>query len=87
MKKKKKILQYTVYFLPEDDGDGFTVEVPALPGCVSYGKTVSQAKKNIQEAIELYLEVLAERGYKAPADDDPNFFKGKIVVSFHPRFA
>ena len=45
---------------PSDDG-GFTVTVPALPGCISEGDTREEALTNIREAIELYLE---------PVDDD-----------------
>ena len=45
---------------PSDEG-GYTVYVPALPGCVSEGKTKEEALKNIKEAVELYLE---------PVDDD-----------------
>jgi predicted RNase H-like HicB family nuclease len=45
---------------PSDEG-GFTVHVPALPGCVSEGETVEDALANIREAIELYLE---------PVEDD-----------------
>jgi predicted RNase H-like HicB family nuclease len=45
------------------DEDGvWVVECPAIPGCVSQGKTKEQAIKNIQEAIALCLEVRAERG-------------------------
>ena len=45
------------------DEDGiWVVECPSIPGCVSEGKTKSQALKNIKEAIELCLEVRAERG-------------------------
>jgi predicted RNase H-like HicB family nuclease len=40
---------------PSDDG-GYTVLVPALPGCISEGDTKEEALKNIREAIELYLE-------------------------------
>lgn len=40
---------------PSDEG-GFTVWVPALPGCISEGETAEEAMKNIREAIELYLE-------------------------------
>ena len=36
--------------------------VPALPGCISQGKTEGEAKKNIAEAIELHLSALAEDG-------------------------
>ena len=45
------------------DEDGIWVaECPAIPGCVSQGKTKPQALKNIKEAIALCLEVRAERG-------------------------
>ena len=44
-----------VHFEPSDEG-GYTVYVPALPGCISEGNTLEEARKNIREAIELYLE-------------------------------
>lgn len=45
--------------LIEQDEDGvFIAEVPALPGCISQGKTRTDALHNIQEAIEAYLESL-----------------------------
>ena len=40
---------------PSDEG-GYTVIVPALPGCISEGDTKEEALANIREAIELYLE-------------------------------
>jgi predicted RNase H-like HicB family nuclease len=47
----------------EKDEDGFFVAtVPALPGCISQGKTEKQALKNIKEAIELHVHTLAEDG-------------------------
>ena len=48
---------------PSDEG-GYTVIVPALPGCISEGDTREEAMKNIQEAITLYLE---------PIEDDMDF--------------
>jgi predicted RNase H-like HicB family nuclease len=45
------------------DEDGvWVVECPAIPGCVSQGKTKLAALTNIKEAIALCLEVRAERG-------------------------
>jgi len=42
--------------------DGYiVVECPSLPGCVSQGKTEEEALANIREAIELWLEVEAEK--------------------------
>ena len=48
----------------ERDEDGvWVVECPSIPGCVSQGKTKSEALANIREAIELCIEVRAEQGY------------------------
>ena len=47
---------------------GFWAEVPALPGCVSQGETMAELKKNIREAIALYLEVLRDEDRQAEPD-------------------
>ena len=45
-----------VLFEPSPEG-GYTVYVPALPGCMfPEGDTLDEARRNIREAIELYLE-------------------------------
>lgn len=48
-------MSFLAIFTQEKDGR-FSVTVPALPGCFSEGDTLDEAKKNIQEAMELYLE-------------------------------
>jgi predicted RNase H-like HicB family nuclease len=53
-------MKLQVVLEPSDEG-GYTVYVPALPGCISEGDTPEEAVKNICEAIELYLE---------PVEDD-----------------
>jgi predicted RNase H-like HicB family nuclease len=46
------------------DEDGiWIVECPSIPGCVSQGDTKDEALENIREAIQLCLEVRAEKGY------------------------
>ncbi|MGC1379027.1 MAG: type II toxin-antitoxin system HicB family antitoxin [Anaerolineales bacterium] len=50
-------LGYKVFLHKEPEG-GFTVTVPSLPGCVTYGETLEQAQTMAQEAIALYLESL-----------------------------
>ncbi|MEK6859587.1 MAG: type II toxin-antitoxin system HicB family antitoxin [Nanoarchaeota archaeon] len=42
--------------LDEQEEGGYTVYVPALPGCISEGDNIEEAVKNIKEAIELYLD-------------------------------
>ena len=48
-------MRFKVVLEKSDDG-GYTAYVPSLPGCISEGETKEEALKNIQEAIELYLE-------------------------------
>lgn len=48
-------MSYLAVFIQEKDGR-FSVSVPALPGCFSQGDTLEEAKKNIEEAIALYVE-------------------------------
>ncbi len=60
---------YRVLFRKEPEG-GFTAIVPSLPGCVSYGKTLEEAKAMVREAIELYLESLKAHGEPVPTEED-----------------
>uniref|UniRef100_A0A7V4G9P6 Type II toxin-antitoxin system HicB family antitoxin n=1 Tax=Desulfobacca acetoxidans TaxID=60893 RepID=A0A7V4G9P6_9BACT len=48
-------MKFRIVLEPSDEG-GYTVTVPALPGCISEGDTLEEAVRNIKEAIELYLE-------------------------------
>ncbi len=50
--------------LEKDDAGWFIASVPALKGCHTQGKTKKEALENVKEAIELYLEVKAERNFK-----------------------
>ena len=50
----RKIIHYNVIFHPEPEG-GFTVIVPSLPGCISYGKDLTEAKKMAVDAIRGYI--------------------------------
>lgn len=51
----------------ESDEDGmFVASCPSLPGCHSQGRTRDEARANIQEAAELYVESLREHGEPIP---------------------
>lgn len=55
-RRKLKIKEFNVIFQEEAQAGGYSVWVPDLPGCASQGNNFEEAKKNIVEAIELYLE-------------------------------
>jgi len=61
------MLTYNVELKPQEEG-GYTVTVPVLPGCISEGDTMEQALENIKDAVEGYIEVLAEYGEKIPLE-------------------
>lgn len=60
---------FNVVFRPEPEG-GFTVIVPALPGCVTHGRTLAEAKKMAKDAIAGYIESLKKHKEPIPSDDD-----------------
>ena len=61
-------MKYTVVLQRENDG-GYVAAVPVLPGCVSQGDSRQEALKNIQEAIEIYLEDVRAVGDTVPVDE------------------
>lgn len=52
------IKQFPVYLEYDIEYGGFVADCPALPGCMSQGKTKEEVLKNIKEAIQGYLKVL-----------------------------
>jgi antitoxin HicB len=73
----KKELQFNAIFQPEPEG-GFTVIVPSLPGCVSYGKNLKEAKIMAIDAVEAYIVSLKK--HKEPIPIDKESFIGRIDV-------
>ncbi len=62
-------MKFTLIF-HKDPEEGYVVEVLELPGCISWGKTISEAKENVKEAIELYLESLERWEIQLPEVKD-----------------
>ena len=62
------VLSYRILLRKEPEG-GYTVIVPSLPGCITYGDTIEQAIEMAKEAIELYIESLKENGEEIPTEE------------------
>jgi predicted RNase H-like HicB family nuclease len=60
--------EYTVILDPDLEGRGYTVRVPALPGCITQGRTKKQAIQRAREAILLHLESMLADGEPIPPD-------------------
>lgn len=64
-----KAFRYNIILRPEREG-GFTVIVPSLPGCVTYGKNLVAAKRMAQDAIECYIASLRKHNEPIPTSKD-----------------
>ena len=74
--------RYAAVVKIEEDEDGrYVATVPALPGCISQGETRPQARKNLEEAISLYMEYLLESGEAFP----PGLVPTLDVAAVHVR--
>jgi len=69
---------YRILLTQEPEG-GFTVMVPALPGCITYGENIDHALSMAKEAIELYVETLEAEG--DPVPDDSKTFEYSLVLA------
>ena len=58
---------YTFVFQPEPEG-GYTVTCPALPGLVTYGETLDEARVMARDAMEGLIEIMLEKGGRCPAE-------------------
>lgn len=79
---KQRVLKYDVVFEEQPQG-GYTALVPSLPGCISEGDTFEEAKKNISDAIKLYLEDMEADGEEIP-EDKGSVFLGQIEINRKP---
>lgn len=64
-----KNFHYNLIFQPEPEG-GFTVIVPSLPGCITYGKNLREAKTMATDAIKGYIASLIKGKEPIPSDND-----------------
>lgn len=69
-------------FTKEPEG-GYTVTVPSLPGCVSYGKTFEEAIEMIKDAMQGYLKVAKQEGLLIPEEIEQ---QSKIATGFRLAF-
>ncbi len=70
---------YKLRLVPEADG-GYTVFVPALPGCITYGDSIDEALEMAKEAISLYVEELTDRGEPVPDDSNTLEYSLSLVA-------
>jgi antitoxin HicB len=67
MKRERR--RFNIVLRPEPEG-GFTAMVPALPGCVTYGRTLEEARSMVKDAIAGYIASLQKHNEPIPSDEE-----------------
>ena len=65
----EKTYNLRIMLRKEPEG-GYTAFVPSLPGCVTYGDTIDEAREMVKEAVELYIESLIAHKEPVPSDEE-----------------
>jgi antitoxin HicB len=75
--------------LSEDEGSGWLISFPDLPGCISDGETPEEAMKNGAEALDAWIEAweFAGKVIPLPGDTSSGKFMTRIPKTLHSRLA
>jgi predicted RNase H-like HicB family nuclease len=63
--------EYTIVLEPDEEGRGYTVLVPVLPGCITQGRTKEEAIQRAKEAIDACIQSLEADGEPVPKETLP----------------
>ena len=80
---KKLLYGIKISLLSDEDGGGYLVEVPDLPGCFTDGDTVEESVAKVEDAINGWIETAKKIGRKIP---EPSYhveeanFSGKLSI-------
>ncbi|MFZ0819868.1 MAG: type II toxin-antitoxin system HicB family antitoxin [Candidatus Acidiferrales bacterium] len=76
---KSRVYEYTVFFEANENG-GYTITVPALPGLVTEGKNLENARAMAKDAIRCYVEGLKKAKEKIPVERETAQLKLSVVA-------
>lgn len=78
---RTKISEYpfTIRHLLKDEGGGYLIEYPDLPGCMSDGETIDETIKNGHDAIRAWIETAKEMNKSIPEPGELESQSGKWV--------
>ena len=77
--RRNGFLKYTIILTRGNEG-GFVARAPALPGCVSQGRTRRETIRNVKEAVSVYIEALVEDGLPVPREIDRNVLQVEVAA-------
>ena len=75
---RSKEYQFTTLYEPVKEG-GYQVIVPSLPGLITYGRDLKEAKEMARNAINCHIQGLLKEKIEIPKET--NFLQEKIMVS------
>lgn len=77
--------------LTTEDGGGFLIEFPDLPGCISDGETAEEAMANGEAAMKEWITTCKKLGRTVPKPASAQQYSGKVLQRFpkslHARLA
>ena len=76
---KRRVYQYTAFFEANETG-GYTVTVPALPGLVTEGKNLEEARTMAKDAIQCYIEGLKKAKEPIPVEQETAQLKVSVTA-------
>ncbi|MFT3837150.1 MAG: toxin-antitoxin system HicB family antitoxin [Myxococcaceae bacterium] len=83
-------MPYCRVLIPDESG-GFSAEVLEMPGCLAQGETAEEAFRNLESAMQSWVEALVDQGGTAPAPIGDVDASGRLLLrlpkSFHRRAA
>lgn len=88
MMQKSKLLstylqkEYPMVLIPEDNGEGYVVAFPDLPGCLSFGKDMNECIEMGQDAKKVWLSSMIEEGNHI---NEPNTIPPETLSKFIPK--
>jgi predicted RNase H-like HicB family nuclease len=84
-KRETKDLKYQVRISWSKKDGVYVAEVPELAGCATHGATYEEAARNVEDAIETWIEGAKESGYPIPEPLATKTFSGKFVARIDPE--
>lgn len=72
--------QFSIRPLSPEDGGGFAIEFPDLPGCMSDGDTIEEAIANGMDAVKEWLDTCKKLGREIPKPNQQSVYSGKILT-------
>jgi predicted RNase H-like HicB family nuclease len=79
-KTRAALMPYVYRVTISPDEGRYYAEVPALPGCYSWGHNYEEALKNVKEAVELWLEVKKESGEPIPIEEPSAIQNASLTI-------